>query len=137
MRLAAAEARREWETYCLTPTGMASSVTRGYNDDVRQIFPTNAFDAENLQYAVRLQRTLLEVNGTTGRGVRRARFHTVLRSQNRPGGIARRRLPVESQRIEVDRHDSGPSAEIGGSGGESFDRGEANRKSEGFTPEAR
>ena len=72
------------ETYCLTPTGMASSVTRGYNDDVHQVFPNNAFDAENLQYAVRLQRALLEVSGTTDRGVRRARYPAVLRGPNRP-----------------------------------------------------
>ncbi len=72
------------ETYCLTPTGMASSVTRGYNDDARQVFPNNVFDAENLQYAVRLQRALLEVNGTTDRGVRRARYQAVLRGQNHP-----------------------------------------------------
>jgi N-acetylmuramoyl-L-alanine amidase len=72
------------ETYCLTPTGMASSVTRGYNDDVTQIFPNNAFDAQNLQYAVRLQRALLEVSGTTDRGVRRARYPAVLRGPNRP-----------------------------------------------------
>ncbi len=72
------------ETYCLTPTGMTSSVTRGYNDDVRQVFPNNAFDAENLQYAVRLQRALLEVNGTTDRGVRRARYQAVLRGHGRP-----------------------------------------------------
>lgn len=72
------------ETYCLTPTGMASSVTRGYYDDVHQVFPNNAFDAENLQYAVRLQRALLEVSGTTDRGVRRARYPAVLRGPNRP-----------------------------------------------------
>ncbi len=72
------------ETYCLTPTGMASSVTRGYNDDVRQVFPNNAFDAENLQYAVRFQRALLEVNGTNDRGVRRARYQAVLRGHSRP-----------------------------------------------------
>ncbi len=73
------------ETYCLTPTGMASSVTRGgYNDDVQQVFPNNAFDAENVQYAVRLQRALLEVSGTTDRGVRRARYPAVLRGPNRP-----------------------------------------------------
>ena len=72
------------ETYCLTPTGMASSVTRGYNDDVHQVFPNNAFDAENLLYAVRLQRALLEVSGTTDRGVRRARYPAVLRGPNRP-----------------------------------------------------
>ena len=72
------------ETYCLTPTGMASTVTRGYNDDVQQVFPNNAFDVENLQYAVRLQRALLEVSGTTDRGVRRARYPAVLRGPNRP-----------------------------------------------------
>jgi len=72
------------ETYCLTPTGMASSVTRGYSDDVRQVFPNNAFDAENLLYAVRFQRALLEVDGTTDRGVRRARFQSVLRGNSRP-----------------------------------------------------
>ena len=72
------------ETYCLTPTGMASTVTRGYNDDVQQIFPNNAFDAENLQYAVRVQRALLEVSGTTDRGVRRARYQSVLRGHSCP-----------------------------------------------------
>lgn len=72
------------ETYCLTPTGMPSSVTRGYADDLRQTFPNNAFDADNLQYAVRVQRALLEIEGITDRGVRRARYQTVLRGQNHP-----------------------------------------------------
>ena len=72
------------ETYCLTPTGMASSVTRGYIDDVHQVFPNNAFDAQNLQYAVRFQRALLEVSGMTDRGVRRARYQAVLRGHSRP-----------------------------------------------------
>ena len=70
------------ETYCLTPAGMVSSVTRNYSDDARQVYPNNAFDAENLQYAVRLQRALLEIPGTTDRGVRRARYQTVLPGQN-------------------------------------------------------
>ena len=72
------------ETYCLTPTGMPSSVTRGYNDDMREVFPNNAFDAANLQYAVRLHRAMLSVSGTADRGVRRARYQTILCGQNRP-----------------------------------------------------
>lgn len=72
------------ETYCLTPAGMVSSVTRNYSDDARQVYPNNTFDAENLQYAVRLHRALLEIPGLTDRGVRRARYQTVLPGQNRP-----------------------------------------------------
>jgi N-acetylmuramoyl-L-alanine amidase len=72
------------ETFCLTPTGMPSTLTRGYEDNVALVFTNNAFDAENLQYAVRLQRALLRVDGVQDRGVRRARFLGVLRSQNRP-----------------------------------------------------
>ena len=37
------------ETYCLTPAGMPSALTRGYGDDPRLAFPNNAFDAQNLQ----------------------------------------------------------------------------------------
>jgi N-acetylmuramoyl-L-alanine amidase len=90
------------ETYCLTPTGMPSSVTRGYTDDVREVYPNNAFDAANLLYAVRLQRAMLTVNGTTDRGVRRARYQTVLCGQNRPavlieGGYLSN--PAEAKRI--------------------------------------
>lgn len=72
------------ETYCLTPTGMPSSVTRGYGDDAALAFPNNAFDAENLQLASRVHRALLQVNGRLDRGVRRARYLGVLRGQNRP-----------------------------------------------------
>jgi len=72
------------ETYCLTPVGMPSNLTRGYDDDPVQDFPNNAFDAQNLQYALRLHRALLQVNGHQDRGVRRARFLGVLRGQNRP-----------------------------------------------------
>ncbi len=72
------------ETYVLTPTGMPSSITRGYPDDVREIFPNNTHDADNLRYAVRLHRAMLQVNGNNDRGVRHARFLGVLRGQNCP-----------------------------------------------------
>jgi N-acetylmuramoyl-L-alanine amidase len=72
------------ETYCLTPTGMPSNLTRGYTDNSALILPNNAFDVENVQYAARLHRALLKVNGHADRGVRRARFLGVLQGQNRP-----------------------------------------------------
>jgi len=72
------------ETCCLTPAGMPSNLTRGYSDDATLVFPNNAFDAENFQYAIRLHRALLEANGGLDRGVRRARFLGVLRGQQRP-----------------------------------------------------
>ena len=72
------------ETYCLTPTGMISSVTRGYDDDPGLSFPNNAFDEQNLQLALLVHRALLPVNGQLDRGVRRARYLGVLRNQNRP-----------------------------------------------------
>jgi N-acetylmuramoyl-L-alanine amidase len=72
------------ETYCLTPVGMPSNLTRGFPDDLRATFPNNVFDAENLQLALRVHRELLQVNGHRDRGVRHARFPTVLRGQERP-----------------------------------------------------
>jgi N-acetylmuramoyl-L-alanine amidase len=72
------------ETYCLTPTGMPSTVTRGYGDEAAQVFPNNAFDAQNLQIAMRVHQALLQVNGRCDRGVRRARYLGVLRGQSRP-----------------------------------------------------
>jgi N-acetylmuramoyl-L-alanine amidase len=72
------------ETYCLTPTGMPSTVTRGFSDDLGLAFPNNAFDAQNLQFALRVHRALLQVNGKRDRGVRRARFLGVLRGQHCP-----------------------------------------------------
>jgi N-acetylmuramoyl-L-alanine amidase len=72
------------ETYCLTPAGMPSTVTRGFADDLGFSFPNNAFDAQNLQLAFRVHRALLQVNGFRDRGVRRARFLGVLRWQQRP-----------------------------------------------------
>lgn len=72
------------ETYCLTPTGMPSTLTRGYSDDARSVFPNNAHDAENFRYAVRLHQALLQVNGQRDRGVRHARFLDVLQGHHRP-----------------------------------------------------
>jgi N-acetylmuramoyl-L-alanine amidase len=72
------------ETYCLTPTGMPSSLTRGFEDDLRLTFPNNSFDGQNLQLACGVHRALLRVNGNHDRGVRRARFPGVLRNQQRP-----------------------------------------------------
>jgi N-acetylmuramoyl-L-alanine amidase len=72
------------ETYCLTPAGMPSNLTRGFADEAAHVFPNNAFDAQNLQYALRLHRALLKVNGNLDRGICRARFLTVLQGQNRP-----------------------------------------------------
>ena len=72
------------ETYCVTPTGMPSTMTRGYGDYWSDNFPNNAFDAQNLQLAVRLQGALLRATGMEDRGVCRARFIGVLHGQHRP-----------------------------------------------------
>jgi N-acetylmuramoyl-L-alanine amidase len=72
------------ETYCLTPSGMPSHLVREYDDDMRQVFPNNAYDEENFMLAFRLHRSLLRYSGAADRGVRRARFMAVLRGQNRP-----------------------------------------------------
>ena len=72
------------ETYCLTPTGMPSSLTRDYEDDARLVFPNNSYDAQNLQLATQLHRALIQATGCLDRGVRRARFMGVLRGQSRP-----------------------------------------------------
>ena len=72
------------ETYCLTPTGMPSNLTRGFLDDTSLSFPNNHFDMQNFQLALLAHRSLLRVNGNHDRGVRRARFPGVLRGQNRP-----------------------------------------------------
>lgn len=72
------------ETFATTPVGLPSTLTRGYEDDVTRVFPNNAHDDDNIKYAMRLHRALLQVGGMTDRGVRRARFMGVLRSQRRP-----------------------------------------------------
>jgi N-acetylmuramoyl-L-alanine amidase len=72
------------ETYCLTPAGMPSSLTRGFADEIHQTFPNNSFDTQNLLLALRVHRALLQVNGHRDRGIRRARFPGVLRGQQQP-----------------------------------------------------
>lgn len=90
------------ETYCLTPAGMPSNLTRGYEDDEHQTFPNNAFDAQNVQVALLLHRAVLRATGQTDRGLRRARFLSVLRGQQCPavlleGGYLSH--PKEARRI--------------------------------------
>ena len=72
------------ETFCVTPAGAPSNVTRGFEDDVRRVFPNNEFDSENILLASRLHQSLVKSSGRRDRGVRRARFMTVLREQRRP-----------------------------------------------------
>ena len=72
------------ETYCLTPAGMPSSVTRNYEDEQNHVYPNNAFDPENYLYAARIHHALVQATQRRDRGVRRARFMGVLRGQNRP-----------------------------------------------------
>jgi N-acetylmuramoyl-L-alanine amidase len=72
------------ETYCLTPTGMPSTLTRGFADPWSENLPNNNFDAKNIQFAVRLHKAVLNASGEEDRGVRRARFIGVLRGQKRP-----------------------------------------------------
>jgi N-acetylmuramoyl-L-alanine amidase len=72
------------ETYCITPTGMPSTLTRGFADPWSEHLPNNAFDAQNLQLAVRVHSAVLRAVGIEDRGVRHSRFETVLRGQNRP-----------------------------------------------------
>jgi N-acetylmuramoyl-L-alanine amidase len=91
------------ETYCITPTGMPSTLTRGFADPWSEQLPNNAFDAQNLQLAVRVHSAILRAVGMEDRGVRRSRFDTVLRGQNRPailieGGYLSN--PAEAKLIE-------------------------------------
>lgn len=72
------------ETFCVTPTGMPSTLKREYEDDASLVFPNNRFDADNFQYAMQVQRSVLKISGERDHGVRRARFMTVLRGQNCP-----------------------------------------------------
>jgi N-acetylmuramoyl-L-alanine amidase len=91
------------ETYCLTPAGMPSTLTRGNPDHWSEVFPNNAFDGENFQLAVRLHSAVLHASGEEDRGVRRARFMGVLHGHHRPavlieGGFLSN--PHEAAKIE-------------------------------------
>jgi len=72
------------ETYCLTPAGMPSTLTRGNPDFLNQSFPNNEFDVQNLLLAVRLHAALLRLSGEEDRGIRRARFMGVLHGDRCP-----------------------------------------------------
>jgi N-acetylmuramoyl-L-alanine amidase len=72
------------ETYCLTPVGAPSNITRNFEDDLRRVYPNNEFDAQNIVFAARIQAGLVRASGRRDRGVRRARFMTVVREQKRP-----------------------------------------------------
>ena len=92
------------ETYCLTPTGMPSAVPREFEDNPALSFPNNHFDTQNILLALRLHREMVSVAGVKkDRDVRRARFMTVLRGQNRPavlieGGYLSN--PTEAARVD-------------------------------------
>jgi len=90
-------------TFCLTPMGMPSTVTRGYPDILFQGFPNNNYDTQNVQMAEHLQRALLHATGMEDRGVNRARFIGVLRGQHRPSVLIEAGFlsnPHEAKRIE-------------------------------------
>jgi N-acetylmuramoyl-L-alanine amidase len=72
------------ETYCMTPYAMPSNLTRDYVDDPFYNWPNNAFDRDNFALAMRLHRSIMSSLATPDRGVRRARFMAVLRTQRRP-----------------------------------------------------
>ncbi len=94
------------ETYCLTPSGMPSTLTRGFADPWQENLPNNQYDALNLLLAVRLQASVVQATGEEDRGVRRARFIGVLRGQNRPAVLIEAGYlsnPAEAARIEDPR----------------------------------
>ena len=62
------------ETYCLTPVGMPSTLTRNYADPVSIALPGNARDYENMHLAMRVHRSLLQNVGMPDRGVQRAQI---------------------------------------------------------------
>lgn len=89
-------------TFCLTPAGMPSNVTRDFPDMLNQSYANNNFDAQNVQLAERLQRTLLHATGLEDHGVNRARFIGVLRGQHRPAVLIEAGFlsnPREARRI--------------------------------------
>ena len=92
------------ETYCLTPRGMPSTLTRGYTDPWSESFPNNAFDAENLQLAILLQTTLLHETGMEDRGVCRARFMGILHGPRCPAVLIEAGFlsnPADARQIET------------------------------------
>ena len=94
--------RHGLETYCLTPTGMPSTLTRGYADPWSENFPNNNFDAQNLQLAMRLQSALLHATGH-GRPRRAPRaVHGRVARAKSSGDFDRSRLSLKSGRSGID-----------------------------------
>ena len=69
------------ETYCLTPSGVASS--NGGKID-KKVYNGNRFDSNNFFLAWNIQQAILNRTKAVDRGVKRARF-AVLRDLNAPG----------------------------------------------------
>ncbi len=91
------------ETYCFTPTGMPSTLTRGYADPWSEKMSSNDFDAQNLQLAVKIQGALVHAVGMEDRGVRHVRYIEVLRGQNCPAVLIENGYlsnPAEAAKIE-------------------------------------
>ncbi|HEU6448784.1 MAG TPA: N-acetylmuramoyl-L-alanine amidase [Verrucomicrobiae bacterium] len=91
------------ETYCVTPRGMPSTMTRGYSDPWLANLPANEFDEPSLQLAVKIQSALVRATGLEDRGVCRARFMTVLQGQHRPAILVEAGYlsnPEEAKKIE-------------------------------------
>lgn len=72
------------ETYCLTPAGLPSNVPQNHLEETWHIFPNNAFDAENWQYAFRIQSQLIQIPGAKDHGLRRSRFLPLLHGRAYP-----------------------------------------------------
>jgi N-acetylmuramoyl-L-alanine amidase len=72
------------ETYCFTPTGIPSTITRGYSDPWSEKLSSNDYDKQNLQLAVKMQGALVHTIGMPDRGVRHVRYIEVLRRQKCP-----------------------------------------------------
>ena len=90
-------------TFCLSPVGMPSTITRGYPDNLFQSFPNNEYDLQSVEVAAQLHRSLLHATGMEDRGVSHARFIAVLRGQRRPAILIEAGFlsnPAEARRIE-------------------------------------
>lgn len=90
------------ETYCLTPAKMPSNLVREFEDNPDNVYPNNTYDAQNLAYAIQIHRALVQLGTSRDRGVRRARFLSVLRGQNRPAVLIECGYlsnPAEARRI--------------------------------------
>lgn len=72
------------ETYALTPRGLPSTTVRSGRDELNRSHAGNAHDSLNLRLATTVHRSLIESLGATDRGVKRARFMTVLQLQSCP-----------------------------------------------------